>query len=521
MNKAWLVARQEFRQTVSTKAFWIGLLSLPVIICLAVAVPILLDQTTDARRYAVVDDSGWLLAEIDRSIYQDDLQGLAEDLQQMHRQDREAHDRLPEILRAFGGAWRELDEMHRNGLIQALASAATADTSTFVVVRKAELLDWWTRATTEDLDRLHLDLSRQHFARVEVPPGTDTEVALNNAIREGQLFAYFIIGRDPVGVGGDPAGDASRYASRYASDRSSEYVSNNLTDRELRDWFATYADACVRRVRLQREGIQPAVSDWVQASVTFGERRVGAGGEVAEVATRDKVRQWAPAVFTYLLWIAVFTSAQMLLTSTIEEKSARIMEVLVSSVSPTDLLAGKVIGVAGAGLIVVGSWALCLLAGMLSLAHIVGPAAQGLTQVASDPYLLVAFAIYFLLGYLLYAAYLVGLGSLCTSLKESQNLMWPAMMPLLVALMSMTHISKDPNGTMARVLSFIPPLTPFVMMNRSGGPPPLWEYVATTLLLVLSIWLAVRAAARVFRVGILATGSRPSAREVLRWLLAR
>lgn len=183
------------------------------------------------------------------------------------------------------------------------------------------------------------------------------------------------------------------------------------------------------------------------------------------------------------------------------------------------LLAGKVVGVAGAGLIVVASWTLCLLAGMLTLAHFVGPAAQGLAQVAADPGFLVAFTVYFFLGYLLYAAYLVGLGSLCTNLKESQNLIWPAMVPLLVALMSIQHVGKDPNGMLARVLSFIPPLTPFVMMNRSAGPPPLWEYAATTVVLVLSIWLAVRGAARVFRVGILATGSRPSAREVIRWLL--
>lgn len=108
---------------------------------------------------------------------------------------------------------------------------------------------------------------------------------------------------------------------------------------------------------------------------------MGDAGEAEEVATRDKVRQWAPAVFSYLLWIAVFTSAQMLLTSTIEEKSVRIMEILVSSLSPAELLAGKVIGVAGAGMIVVGSWTLCALVGMLVLTHVVGSAARGLVQV--------------------------------------------------------------------------------------------------------------------------------------------
>jgi len=508
MSKAWLVARQEFRQTVATKAFWIGLLSLPVIICLAAAVPIMLDSTTDARKYAVLDQSGWLLDEIDRTIYQQDLQRLADVLQQMHRQDRQALDRLPEILRAFGAAWRAREEANRSSLVEELAAVATDQASTFVAARGSDLRDWWRHVTVAELDRLDLGLapgklSRLRFERVDASMANDSEETLNEAIHAGRLFAYFVIGADPV-----------------AADEGCDYVSNNLTDRDLLDWFVEHAERRVRVARLKREGIEPGVANWVQSSVVFAERRVGAGGEVAEVATKDKVRQWAPAVFTYLLWIAVFTSAQMLLTSTIEEKSARIMEILVSSVSPTELLAGKVIGVAGAGMIVVSSWTLCLLAGMLTLSHLIGPAAQGLTQVAADPYFLVAFAVYFFLGYLLYAAYLVGLGSLCTNLKESQNLMWPAMIPLLVALMSMQHIGKDPNGTVARVLSFIPPLTPFVMMNRSAGPPPLWEYIATTLVLVLSIWLAVRGAARVFRLGILATGTRPTAREVLRWLLA-
>ncbi len=502
MNKVWLVARQEFRQTVATKAFWIGLLVFPVIICLAVAVPFLMEGARDARRYAVVDHSGWVLAEIDRFIYAEDLLGLAEDIHDLHGQDRRAHDRLPEVLRAFGAAWRERGESRRPALVTALSDEVTESIPVFVAERGMDLRRWWREVTAEDLDRLGLELSRLRFDRVQAPETADTVAALNEEIRAGQLFAYFVIGPDPVGDG-----------------EGSEYVSNNLTDRDLRNWFVGHVEHRVRQARLQREGILPEVAEWVQASVSFEERRVGDADEVEEVATRDKVRQWAPAVFSYLLWIAVFTSAQMLLTSTIEEKSVRIMEILVSSLSPAELLAGKVIGVAGAGMIVVGSWTLCALAGMLVLTHVVGSAAQGLVQVAADPYFLVAFAVYFCLGYLLYAAYLVGLGSLCTSLKESQNLMWPAMIPMLVALMSMPHVGKDPNGTLARVLSFIPPLTPFVMMNRSAGPPPLWEYAATTVVLVLSVWLAIFGAARLFRVGILATGSRPSVRDVLGWLL--
>jgi ABC-2 type transport system permease protein len=96
--------------------------------------------------------------------------------------------------------------------------------------------------------------------------------------------------------------------------------------------------------------------------------------------------------------------------------------------------------------------------------------------------------------------------------------MLPIMIPLMIPLMAMVLISQDPNGTFARVMSFIPLFTPFVMMNRAAGPPPLWEYLATTILMLLAIYLAIRGAAKIFRIGILMTGKPPRLREIVRWL---
>src|SRR5690606_2270674 len=120
------------------------------------------------------------------------------------------------------------------------------------------------------------------------------------------------------------------------------YVSSNLTDTDLREWFGGLATAEVQSRRLESARLDPAVVSWIQTPVRFDSQRVTTTGDVAEVGAQDTLRQWAPVLFVYLLWISVFMSAQMLLTNTIEEKSNRLMEVLLSSISPRQLMAGKI-----------------------------------------------------------------------------------------------------------------------------------------------------------------------------------
>ncbi|MGD2135716.1 MAG: ABC transporter permease, partial [Gemmatimonadales bacterium] len=267
--------------------------------------------------------------------------------------------------------------------------------------------------------------------------------------------------------------------------------------------------------------IDPRVAQWIQQPLAFETLKVSGEGEEEEVQVRDKLRQWAPVVFVYLLWISVFTVSQMLLTNTVEEKSNRVIEVLLSSVSPVELLAGKIAGIAATGLTMVGSWVVMFFLGTKYLPRAFdAPAELDLTSLASDPVYIGSFLGYFLLGYLFYAAILVSMGSVCNTLKEAQNLMQPVILFLIVPLMAMVPIGRDPNGTLAQVLSYFPPFTPFVMMNRAAGPPTTVEYVVTTLLLIVSVGAVLWAGAKVFRIGILLTGKPPKVREILRWIRA-
>ena len=143
------------------------------------------------------------------------------------------------------------------------------------------------------------------------------------------------------------------------------------------------------------------------------------------------------------------------------------------------------------------------------------------TRFAADPLYLVSFLVYFVMGYLFYATLHAGIGAVCNSIKETQHLMMPVIVPMLIPLLAMFSIVQDPNGILARILSFIPPFTPFIMMNRAAGPPEVWEYAATSLLMVATIILTLRGTAKVFRIGILMTGKPPKLMEMVKWFALR
>src|SRR5262249_14992452 len=154
---------------------------------------------------------------------------------------------------------------------------------------------------------------------------------------------------------------------------------------------------------------------------------------------------------------------QMLLNNTIEEKSNRIIEVLLSSITPGELMMGKLFGIASIGLTMVGAW-------MLALFGILSWKSGGASEVAGQIFgilktsnLVPLFSLYFLLGYLLYAGFILSIGSVCNTIKEAQSYMSVMTLVMMVPLLTMTFIPKDPNGPLARLLSWIPIYTPFTM----------------------------------------------------------
>lgn len=216
-----------------------------------------------------------------------------------------------------------------------------------------------------------------------------------------------------------------------------------------------------------------------------------------------------PMVTFFLLYMVVMTSAPRLLSSVIEEKQTRIAEVLLGCVSPMTLMAGKLFGATSVGLtrlVVYGSIGLAV-AGYLGLGEMLTPLMLGLTVVNVT------------LALVMYGSLYLAVGAPFTDARDAQGMALPVMLVIMVPMMAMTSIIRDPHGMPATFMSLFPLTAPLVMPMRAGlTTVPWWQIGLSGLLEVLTTMAIVWAAGRIFRVGILAQGQPPTIREVLRWV---
>jgi ABC-2 type transport system permease protein len=513
-SKTYLVAEREYLENLKTKTFWIGIVSFPVILSLAILVPMWLEKNKDVRKYAVIDESGWLLPAVEERADSPDLAKVFRMIRDAAQKDPKSLEMFPAEIRGdLAAQMKDAKDEDLDRAAAFLTMASSPEGSSLPEGLRKQLMEgresirqWWKSLPPEQAKKLASGLTKSQYRRVTFDDlGADSQEALNKKLDKGDIFAYFVVNQDPL-----------------AGSEGCKYVSKNLTDDDLRTWFSGLATAEVRARRIADAKVPEEVAKKIQEPLTFEGKKLSAAGVEEKVETKDQIRQWAPVVFVYLLWISVFMSASMLLMNTIEEKSNRVIEVLLSSVSPMQLMAGKIAGIAATGLTVVLSWVVCFFVGIKFFLPLVGELPKGfdLTIILRDPAFLLSFVIYFFLGYLLFAALLVAIGSICNSLKEAQNLQQPVVIILIVPLLAMMPIGKDPNGTLAKVLSYIPLFTPFVMMNRAAGPPTTTEYIVTTVLLIAAIVVAMIGAAKIFRIGVLMTGKPPKLKEVWQWLKA-
>ncbi|MEE4298557.1 MAG: ABC transporter permease, partial [Pseudomonadales bacterium] len=476
---------------VRTRGFWLSLATVPLILLISLAIPIASDLTRPELDFAVTDRSGWVLEAVVRRADAADLQRLL-----ARNAERDRPEPAQRLLEAWAAGSNGTLEARIADLLEAPAEGPELD-----------FLSWWRSLAPAEMARLDADAWRARFRLVHDPrrwvPPREARANLDAA----RIFAWIEIPEDPVG-----RPDAPPAATRYAA--------TNLTNRDLREWFAPQLDAVVGAQRRREADVPERLWRWLAADTELELRTVDAGGAARPAQTRDLLLQWGPVAFVYVLWISIQVVTQMLLSSTVEEKSGRLVEVLLAATGPLPIMAGKVLGIAAIGLVIVGTWLGTLVVAALGLPLLLGlPAAAGFVDLATNPLYLGSFLVYYLLGYLFYAALLCGLGSLCTSLREAQTLAIPVQSALFLPLLAMVPIARDPSGTLAVVLTWLPPFTPFVMMNRAAQPPALEVYLGTTLLMVLAVALAAVVGARLFRIGVLTSGQAPTLPGVLRLLL--
>jgi ABC-2 type transport system permease protein len=321
-------------------------------------------------------------------------------------------------------------------------------------------------------------------------------------VRKKDLFAFVEIPADAITASGKvPA---------------IHYYAENTTYEPLPDWLRTTLNEEITKRRFDQAGIDQALIARLNTRTplsTFGLLERAADGTVTEAKEVDAIaRMVLPFFFLFLMFMAVMTTAQQLLNAIIEEKMSKISEVLLGSVTPFQLLMGKLLGVVAVAL-------------LLAFVYFAG----GLYALMStgrldllNPALLAWFLVFMVCAALLYGSIFLALGSACSDLKDAQSMMQPAMVLILLAYMGSFIVIQNPESNVAIGMSFFPTMTPFSMMLRMAMPPgpPLWQVLLSVALLIATTGFCVWAGGRIFRVGILMQGKAPTLPELMKWIRA-
>lgn len=247
-------------------------------------------------------------------------------------------------------------------------------------------------------------------------------------------------------------------------------------------------------------------------NVSIERVEIGAAASEQHVQSQNQsiIKMMVPFFFMFMIYMGIIGIGQQMLSSVIEEKNSRIIEMLLSAVSPFELMAGKILGLGAIGLTIVGLWSAVSYGSVLW---------RGISVDITGK-LLFFFVVYYILGFLLFSSLLAAIGSVCNTLKETQELMMPIILIMVLPMIAWFKLVQSPDGVFARVLSLVPPISPLVMPLRisAGSNVSNFEILASVALLVVAVFLMMWLAGKIFRTGILMYGKRPSLREIYRWL---
>lgn len=333
-------------------------------------------------------------------------------------------------------------------------------------------------------------------ATVVVAPGAPFKSAADATER----LKPFLTGPQTLPDGGRL--DAAAILTPTGDSVAVDYWSRNVADQHIQGVVGDAVRDAVRRNQLVKQGVDPkalAAIESIQPRVAVYSPKA----EHGEVSLKDRLPGLAGFGMGLLLWMVVMTGAGMLLNSVMEEKSSRILEVLLTSASVPEIMGGKIIGVAAVTATILVFW---MTIGGLLLA-VRSPALAGeVAGILLSNGRWAYFGLYFLGGYLMFATLYVTIGAFCETAREAQTLLGPMMIVMTVPVLFMSQAIVHPEAPLLRVLTWIPLFTPFMMAARVASDPPIWEVAATGGMMIvvtaLELWVAIPA----FKTGALASG---------------
>ncbi|HUO59887.1 MAG TPA: ABC transporter permease [Candidatus Acidoferrales bacterium] len=294
--------------------------------------------------------------------------------------------------------------------------------------------------------------------------------------------------------------------------RNIAFTSKNSGDFLIRAAISGALRAVLMQADLAAKGISASEASHLLApvhleSVTLKQGKKSKGDEFSAIIL--------PFVLMMMIYVVLIIYGTAVMRSVLEEKTTRIIEVLLSSVTPTELLTGKILGVGAAGFTQMIIWA----ASGAVLGTPYGLALRSTLHLDVPLAALVLFPVFFVLGFLIYSTVYAAVGAMVNSDEEAQQLQWPVLMPIIFCTVLGMGVIRDPNSQLAFWLSIFPLTSPLIMFVRTCVEmPPWWQLALCFALIAVAIWVLLELCGRIYRVGILMYGKRPTLPEIVKWI---
>lgn len=498
MNPIFLIAWREYKQYVLSRGFIIFLVTFPLLIGLGGAAMGFLESSQPVRSFVVYDEAGGYADAIDREI-----------------DDREKYTTVAMWDAYVEGAIDEAKGTEGDLPVPFAPAALTQSRQdAFFAAGGVEA----ARAAIAPYLKKGIPLfaaPRSQFARLEL---VDDVRAAHSLEEAAAALRPYLNDEKPYPGAADGLFAAILIPASYTGGEDgaeAQFWSKNLTDPTLEIAVSRALSTTARRKLSESFGLSPeqlnALSDVDAPVQSYRPDKAEDGGELEDA---DRLRSaFIPTGMTYMLLVVVFGVGNLLLTNTIEERSNKIVEILLSSVTANQLMLGKLVGIAAVGL----TMPTVFMLGGVALAFSGGGSEmmQELVSVLFDSWFLAIYLFYFLCAYVIFAMIFLAIGAVSNSLQDAQSYMGPVMLIVFAPLPFMIMVFLNPNGLVASILTWIPIYTPYAVMMRAAADPPIWEIIgATCLMLAFAIVLA-KFMGRIFRAAILQSAP-PKAKDLIR-----
>jgi ABC-2 type transport system permease protein len=325
------------------------------------------------------------------------------------------------------------------------------------------------------------------------------QAELSKRVLDKKLDGYFVFGRNVL------------------EDGQVEFHARNVSDFGERTMYTSTLSNVITGVRLRDQGLDPSKIESLTKRAKITMLKVSETG--------DKEDRGQSFFLTYVLVMILYTTILAygisVMRSIVEEKTSRVVEVMLSSVRPTQLMAGKIIGVSLVALTQYVIWAaagaLLSVYGLAALSSVAPQAASFIPKIPAA--VLIYFILYFVLGFILFATLYAAIGAMVNNDQEAQQVQMPITFLIIIPILMMGLVTRSPDSSASVILSMVPFFTPIIMFMRiTVQMPPFIQILASFGILALSIAFFVWLSAKIYRVGILMYGKRPTLPELVRWL---